>query len=865
MKLAIDFGTTKVSVAYLNNKDEPCVMALDENGHGLMPCSIFLQEDGSFLFGQEADDEAVTNPANYTRSFKTQLGSSIPVLGNYTAHQLVTEFLRHLLQRVRADATLRRNRITGALLTCPVAFTPNQRELLTQAALDAGLPKVELVTEPEAAGVAFCHYCRESAFKEQALVVDWGGGTLDVALVSKRDKFRVSNPRYTAGDNLLGGEVFDDCLASYVMDHLPDTIKPQHIPWFRMVPCLRELKCSLSDAESDVFNMSVGANQIRLTVTRSTFEKLIEQDVRKAVQLVKNLLANLSKEEQPEMLVLVGGTTRIPCILRELQAATGLPTHTWMDAREAVVKGAALLGKETRQKKSNRLFYICYLCVLFVLLSISAIVEREAAYACTALWMWVVPSLRMIYGRRLIRMLWQFPLLLLLTTAWMYVWSEKLPLLLAPTHQATGLRIVKGQLDSQLAENWLQAGCPIDSQVNGDPLLHWLARYDCSQLLESMCRRDSDVNVLFNGESPLHVAARLGHVSSAEILVAYGADVDLRNAAGKTAYEMALAENKAETAAFLELYTAEGKARFREEEDCAETSSIMGAIEAGDTNRFRLSFYRGGPTNNKNLVSALMSAVNRGNTEILSLLLTRADGEVINDNFILHAALENGSAEALVKRLLATPGIDVNKVNENKNAPLHCAMWRANTEALVKNLLDTPGIDVNIVNERGNTALHDAIRQPSSETLVKLLLTFPYINVNIRNKVGNTPLHRALLQKNGEKLVKMLLSIPHIDVNVRNKAGNTPLHRALLLENGEPLVKLLLAVPHIDVNEVDNDGNTPLHIAAAMGNKEVVKALLKHSHHTVHIKNKAGFTPYQLAEKNGRRDCAALIISTQQQ
>ena len=341
MKLAVDFGATKVVIAHLDKKGEPLVFNLG-NG-GLVPCSVFLNTDGSLLFGEIADSRAASYPAHYLRAFKLQLGSNLPVLGDLKAEQLVTEFLKHLFEKVKSDATFRNAHIESVLLTCPVDFTPSQRELLVTAVKEAGAEEVELVTEPESAGVAFCHYSPDTAFKERALVVDWGGSTLDVALVSRSDKFRVLESRYTAGDNTIGGEVFDDCLASYILQNLPRTVILTPVEWWEIMKEVRRVKCELSDHCAAEFSMSVRDRDITVQISRETFESLIRQHVQKAVTLVKKLLDDLSSDEQPEMLVLVGGTTLIPCIKEKLEAATGLPTRRWAEARVAVAKGAALL------------------------------------------------------------------------------------------------------------------------------------------------------------------------------------------------------------------------------------------------------------------------------------------------------------------------------------------------------------------------------------------------------------------------------------------------------------------------------------------------------------------------------------------
>lgn len=310
----------------------------------LIPTTAYLQKDGSFLFGEDADDMSVIDPGNYSRGFKMRLGGKAPELGRYTAQDLVREYLAHILQKVEADATMFGIKVDGAVLTCPVNFSKAQIHQLREAALAAGLPQVEFVTEPEAAGSAFCFSCAAEAFRKNALVVDWGGGTLDVALITRQGKSLRSNRRYAFGLNTVGGEAFDDCLCNYVLGELASRMDESRLSMPELMKNVRSLKVSLSAGAEGVLRMVPDGSPLALKVKRTEFEKLIAEDVTSAAAEVKAFMEGLPADCKPEMLVLVGGTALIPCIRRTLEAVTGLPARTWAKAREAVVMGAALLA-----------------------------------------------------------------------------------------------------------------------------------------------------------------------------------------------------------------------------------------------------------------------------------------------------------------------------------------------------------------------------------------------------------------------------------------------------------------------------------------------------------------------------------------
>ena len=605
MKLAVDFGGTKVVIAHLDKKGEPVVFNLG-NG-GLVPCSVFLNTDGSLLFGEIADSRAASYPARYLRAFKLQLGSNMPVLGGFRAEQLVTEFLKHQFEKVRSDATLRNDHIESVLLTCPVDFTPSQRELLVTAVKKAGAEEVELVTEPESAGVAFCHYSPDTAFKERALVVDWGGSTLDVALVSRSDKFRVLESRYTAGDNTIGGEVFDDCLASYILQNLPRTVILTPVEWWEIMKEVRRVKCELSDHCAAEFSMSVRDRDITVQISRERFESLISQHVQKAVTLVKKLLDALSSDEQPEMLVLVGGTTLIPCIKEKLEAATGLPTRSWIEARFAVAKGAALLTRpETipQPRGKYKWLYNFFLYGGTALWLTPYFLSGNNYWTYGALlWFLLLPIMRCVSQRRWRRLIWFTPLhtfvsfcvivgALLLHLAYVPVSDEWLANAVKyegqqePVYQMMTERLVQGEFDSELLSKLLQDGITLNPS-----LIYQAAACGSVAGVKLLLRHGVDVNVDVNGDTPLLVATRNGYVECVKWLLAYGADASLSPNNGETAYEIACKLGNEELKVYLYQTTPEGKMRFIESESKREKqwrnpgfSSLFAGRSLGECN-----------------------------------------------------------------------------------------------------------------------------------------------------------------------------------------------------------------------------------------------------------------------------------------
>lgn len=362
LSIGIDFGTTKTLVSLYNETTgKPETIRLGR-GRDYMPTSVYASEEGCFLFGEDADDQIEFGVDRYCRAFKMKLGSSVPALaffdGNhfvqYSAKELTRSFLQHIKERSENEAFMGRQ-VTRAVITKPVLFSPAQCEELKEAAQEAGFHNVEFVTEPEAAGYAFCIMCPSEAFKGNALIIDWGGGTLDMALVSRKGDQVVTHREYTAGDDKMGGEVFDEKLWNHVNCRLQEQEgidlaqeKPEHQNLlFRKV---RQIKEMLSTQMQRTLRLSCSRGPCPpFSLERSDFENLIRPDVEHAAGMARQLMSSIQGQSlKPEILLFVGGTSKIPVISTTMEQATGLPCKPWHFSQEAVSLGAALFAVEQK-------------------------------------------------------------------------------------------------------------------------------------------------------------------------------------------------------------------------------------------------------------------------------------------------------------------------------------------------------------------------------------------------------------------------------------------------------------------------------------------------------------------------------------
>ncbi|MBE6418320.1 MAG: hypothetical protein E7033_07665, partial [Akkermansiaceae bacterium] len=394
--VGIDFGTTKTLVARWDKKVHMAVTARLGNGRDAVPSSVYIESGGHTCFADAAEErldaDIVLAPMNrtgrYIRGFKMHMGAAAPEhivitddddFRNIFAEDLVRDYLRYIRETTEKIVYMG-EAVTKAVITRPVKFSPLQCENLKQAAMQAGFKEVEFTTEPEAAGMAFCARNAAEAFRRSALIIDWGGGTLDLAWVTREttsDGERIcTNPRFTDGVANMAGELFDALLLDDVKSELARR-GIYDVEDLMLLPRVRTIKERLSsNTEAMLYVATASGATEPIRVARERFNALIGDAVNKAVVKVKKLLERIPEKDKPELLLLVGGSSRIPYIRECLEQACGLPAKAWQFSQEAVALGAAqyLVGlsaaaeespeRTTRKKKFS-------LPVLFLLMVIA--------------------------------------------------------------------------------------------------------------------------------------------------------------------------------------------------------------------------------------------------------------------------------------------------------------------------------------------------------------------------------------------------------------------------------------------------------------------------------------------------------------
>lgn len=315
MIVGIDLGTTHSLIGVY--KDGEAQLIPNPLGELLTPSVISLLEDGSLVVGAIAKERLHTHPNQTASLFKRVMGTQKKInLGKkaYLPEELSAMVLKSLIND--AEAFLN-EKVTEAVISVPAYFSNAQREATKRAGILAGIKVERLINEPTAAALAYG--LREGEDKDTFLIVDLGGGTLDVSLLEVFDG--IFEVHASAGDNYLGGEDFTKAILSAFCDQF--SLKPSHLSqedysalFFKM----ESLKKRLSFVEEESITVTLSGENYDWKMNRDQMEQYCAELLQRVKAPIERAIrdANIS----PSMLdqvVLVGGSTRMHAISTLIQ------------------------------------------------------------------------------------------------------------------------------------------------------------------------------------------------------------------------------------------------------------------------------------------------------------------------------------------------------------------------------------------------------------------------------------------------------------------------------------------------------------------------------------------------------------------
>lgn len=345
--IGIDLGTSTTEAAVI--RDGKPVMIVNLDGQVITPSAAGVDKSGQLVFGEKAKAQYLLAPEDTVIEAKRKIGTKEKLrMGNkdYTPVEISSMLLKYVKDYV--SESLGEN-ISRAVISVPAYFDDLQRQETVEAGKRAGFEVERIINEPTAAALSYGigHMEEES----HILVYDLGGGTFDVTLLEMFGG--VVEVKASSGDNRLGGKDFDECLIQWLVSqfrkkHGKDLSKDaaamvklkEQAEW-----CKKELSSRDSCQIVIPFIAEKSGTPLALeeTVTLELFEEMTRDLVERTHAPIDVVLADsgvLAKDI--DRILLVGGSTRMPMVRRDIEAYLQKEPSKAVNPDYAVAEGAAI-------------------------------------------------------------------------------------------------------------------------------------------------------------------------------------------------------------------------------------------------------------------------------------------------------------------------------------------------------------------------------------------------------------------------------------------------------------------------------------------------------------------------------------------
>ena len=369
--LGIDLGTTNSAMAIVEG-GSPTILE-NKEGARTTPSMVAISKTGERLVGLLAKRQGVTNPENtlfsvkrligrhfgddeVKRDMKTlpykviQAGEGVKIVmgGKEYSPQEISAMI---LGKLKADAEEKLGeKITDAVITVPAYFDDSQRKATKEAGEIAGFNVRRIINEPTAAALAYGFNKKKD---EKIAVYDLGGGTFDISILEvAEDTVEVKS---TNGDTHLGGDDFDQRIIHWILDEFKKQegldLSKDPLSLQRIKEAAEKAKIELSTANETEINQPFitadanGPKHMLIKMTRAKLEELVGDLVTASFEPVKKALADAKLDVKDiNEVILVGGMTRMPLVLAEVEKFFGKKPNISVNPDEVVAAGAAIQG-----------------------------------------------------------------------------------------------------------------------------------------------------------------------------------------------------------------------------------------------------------------------------------------------------------------------------------------------------------------------------------------------------------------------------------------------------------------------------------------------------------------------------------------
>jgi molecular chaperone HscA len=361
--VGIDLGTTNSLVAIIHPETKLPIALKEHNSSSLVPSVIHFDAYGNVTVGEEAKKYLITEPQNTIFSAKRLMGKSYNDIKDnasffsykviddasqamvkvqaggkfYSPAELSSFILKELKQR--AEHILK-TPVNKAVITVPAYFNDAQRQATRDAGKLAGLDVLRIVNEPTAASLAYGLGLHKDGGDKTIAVYDLGGGTFDISVL------KISNGIFevlsTNGDTYLGGDDIDNSIVQHWLQQAgvsEEELKTNKE--FAQGIRLQAEAAKIYLSANDVFETTFNGDS--LTLTKQVLEKLVQPLVDKTIVCCASALKDAGlKKDAIDVVVMVGGSTRVPLVKDSISRFFGKPVNDTVNPDEVVALGAAI-------------------------------------------------------------------------------------------------------------------------------------------------------------------------------------------------------------------------------------------------------------------------------------------------------------------------------------------------------------------------------------------------------------------------------------------------------------------------------------------------------------------------------------------
>lgn len=335
--VGIDLGTTYSAIAKLDDTGRPVIIDNSEGGN-ITPSIVLFENENNVIVGNIAMQNYGVDTNAFGR-FKREMGTDkeYEAFGKKYNPTALSSFV---LKKMKEDAEEIIGPISDAVVTIPANYANEAREATLAAAKTAGLSIKNIINEPTAAALYYA-YSSGDELNGVYAIYDLGGGTFDISII----KVEGSNIEVINSDGVskLGGDDFDEKIIEIVQSKFKDqTDKILEAEDFTKNDA-EEHKKNLSAREQTNIRIASPNGRATVEISREEFENSISTLIAQSEMTCENVLdeANLTIDDINEV-ILVGGSTRMPCIKRSVEKVFKKKPKTFGNPDEAVALGAAL-------------------------------------------------------------------------------------------------------------------------------------------------------------------------------------------------------------------------------------------------------------------------------------------------------------------------------------------------------------------------------------------------------------------------------------------------------------------------------------------------------------------------------------------